>query len=208
MGYRPAWALQAQLHHQVVAGGEEQLLLVEHPPVVTLGRRPGAQRHLLASPERLAAHGVELVESDRGGDITFHGPGQLVVYPIVRLADHRLSVGSYVHGLEAVVVKALGHWGIQAHTDPAAVGVWVQPVADKPPAKVCAIGVRIRRGVSMHGLALNVSTDLRHFDLIVPCGLAARPVTSLQQLLPDRTPDLAEVKRVLAQHLRQWLLKP
>src|SRR5438128_1648754 len=100
MGYRDAWARQERVHEEVAAGGPERILLVEHDPVITYGRRTGCEQHLLAAPERLAELGVEIVQSDRGGDITFHGPGQLVAYPIVRLIDHRLSVGEYVHGLE------------------------------------------------------------------------------------------------------------
>src|SRR5579862_1471375 len=103
MGYREAWARQEAVHEQVLAGAEECLLLVEHPPVITFGRRPGVDKHLLASPEYLAQLGVEVVQSDRGGDITFHGPGQIVAYPVVRLNDHALSVGGYVHALEHVV---------------------------------------------------------------------------------------------------------
>src|SRR5579872_6909426 len=98
--YREAWAIQEQVHAQVLSGGEERVLFVEHPPVITFGRRPGVSRNLIASDEQLATLGVEVVQSDRGGDITFHGPGQIVAYPIIRLNDHRLSVGAYVHGLE------------------------------------------------------------------------------------------------------------
>lgn len=192
MPYRQAWEAQRRAHEEVLAGGPERLFTVEHTPVITLGRRASAARHLLADEKHLAAAGVELVQSDRGGDITFHGPGQLVVYPIVRLADHGLSVGGYVRRLLDTVITILGEFGIQGRTDPSAIGVWV----DTPsPAKICALGVRIRRGVSLHGVALNVTTDLRYFGLIVPCGLP-RPVTSMQQLLAERTPPMEEVKAV------------
>lgn len=194
MPYIPAWKAQQQAHAEVLAGGEERLFLVEHTPVITLGRRATAAEHLLADQSQLAAVGVELVQSDRGGDITFHGPGQLVVYPIVRLADHGLSVGGYVRRLLDTVVSLLSGFGIRGRTDPSAIGVWV----DEPqPAKICALGVRIRRGVSLHGIALNVSTDLRYFGLIVPCGLP-RPVTSMQQLLGERTPPMHAVKDAAA----------
>ena len=199
MGYRDAWAIQEEVHAQVLAGGEERVLLVEHPPVITFGRRPGVSRNMVASEEQLAKLGVEVVQSDRGGDITFHGPGQIVAYPIIRLNDHRLSVGAYVHGLERAVIATLADFGIDANADRTAVGVWTMDGAQL--AKMCAIGVRIRRGVSLHGLALNVETDLRYFDLIVPCGLAGRPVTSLRQLMGDRTPSLDEVKRRLIERL-------
>ena len=196
MNYRDAWAEQERAHAEVVDGGSERVLFVEHPPVITFGRRPGVNANLLATPERLADLGVELVQSDRGGDITFHGPGQLVAYPIVRLNDHALSVGGYVRRLERSVIAVLGDLGIPARRDEGAVGVWVDDGG--APAKVCAVGVRIRRGVSMHGLALNVDTDLNFFNLIIPCGLAGRPVTSVRKLLGDAAPALNDVKGKLA----------
>ncbi|HEV7300907.1 MAG TPA: lipoyl(octanoyl) transferase LipB [Tepidisphaeraceae bacterium] len=201
MPYRDAWAEQQRVHEAVVGGAEEQLLLVEHPPVVTLGRRPDVVRNLISTPEQLAARGVELVETDRGGDVTFHGPGQLVAYPIVRLIDHQLSVGGYVHRLEDAIVSALGNLGIPGHRDACAVGVWVKPTDDQPAAKVAAIGVRVRQGATLHGLALNVTTDLAFFDLIIPCGLKNRPVTSIQRLLSPQEVSITRVKRVLADRL-------
>jgi lipoate-protein ligase B len=200
MKYREAWALQERVHADVLAGGEERLLLVEHPPVITLGRRPGLAKNILASAEALERTGVEVVESDRGGDVTFHGPGQLVAYPIVRLNDHQLSVGGYVRRLQEIVIATLNDLSVPAKTDPAAIGVWTcdgQGAACEL-AKICAIGVRIRRGVSMHGIALNVTTDLSYFDLIVPCGLAGRPVTSLQKLLGEQAGPMPQVKAALA----------
>jgi lipoate-protein ligase B len=199
MPYRDAWARQEAAHAEVLAGGEERLILVEHPPVITFGRRAGVARHLIASDEQLAKLGVEVVQSDRGGDITFHGPGQVVAYPIVRLNDHQLSVGAYVHGLERAVVATLAEFGVAASADAGAVGVWTD--ADGTLAKVCAIGVRIKRGISLHGLALNVETDLAYFDLIVPCGLPGRPVTSMRKLMGERTPDVAAVKQALVKNL-------
>lgn len=206
MPYQQAWDLQREVHAEVADGKEPALLLVEHPPVVTLGRRPDAQQHLLASPEFLAARGVELVASDRGGDVTFHGPGQLVAYPIVRLIDCRLSVGGYVHRLEDAIIDTLAKWNIAGTTDPDAVGVWT-PLPDRPQTqgKIAAIGVRVRRGVTMHGLALNVTTDLSYFQLIVPCGLMQRPVTSMQMILRDATPSMDKVKRQMAQSLQKVL---
>lgn len=212
MKYRDAWALQEQLHADVVAGGEEQLLLVEHPPVITLGRRPGLSRNIVAAADALERAGVEVVESDRGGDVTFHGPGQLVAYPIVRLNDHRLSVGGYVRTLQQVVIATLNDLGVPSQTDPAAIGVWTCGNGDGTGgaekaacelAKICAIGVRIRRGVSMHGIALNVTTDLNYFNLIIPCGLSGRTVTSLQRLLKADTPRMETVKAALAQRMVQ-----
>src|SRR5687767_6762349 len=189
MPYRDAWALQEAAHAEVVDGAEERVLFVEHPPVITYGRRPGVERNVVASPDVLASRGVDVVPSDRGGDVTFHGPGQLVAYPIVRLIDHRLSVGEYVRALEHAVIATLAGFGVATRKDACAVGVWAEDGAGRM-AKVCAIGVRVRKGVTLHGLALNVTTDLDFFDLIVPCGLVGRPVTSLQNLLGRKVPPL------------------
>jgi lipoyl(octanoyl) transferase len=206
MGYRDAWALQERVHAEVVQGGEERVLLVEHPPVITFGRRPGVERNVVAPQALLDARGVETVPSDRGGDVTFHGPGQLVAYPIVRLIDHRLSVGGYVHALERAVIDALAPFDVPARKDDCAVGVWTEdPPGSGALAKVCAIGVRVRRGVTLHGLALNVTTDLSYFDLIIPCGLVGRPVTSLQKLLGSRAPGMADVKQALVRALPEAL---
>jgi len=207
MPYRAAWERQQQVHAEVLAGADERILLVEHPPVITCGRRPSVTKNLVATPEYLQQLGVEFIESDRGGDITFHGPGQLVAYPIVRLIDHQLSVGGYVRRLEQGVMNALAELGIAAQKDECAVGVWVD---DGPGmlAKICALGVRIRRGVSMHGIALNVTTDLNYFNLIVPCGLSCRPVTSIQKLLGDATPSMDRVKSLVSDHLMTALDQP
>jgi lipoyl(octanoyl) transferase len=199
--YRDAWALQERIHEQVLAGGEEHLLLVEHPPVITLGRRPGLSKNILAAADRLNQLGVEVVESDRGGDVTFHGPGQLVAYPIIRLNDHKLSVGGYVRRLQEIVIATLNDLGVPARTDPAAIGVWTCD-HECELAKVCAFGVRIRRGVSIHGLALNVTTDLSYFKLINPCGLG-RAVTSLQKLLNGRDIAMDCVKQRLVERAQQ-----
>jgi lipoyl(octanoyl) transferase len=209
LAYRDAWRLQEAAHAEVLAGGAERVLLVEHPPVITLGRRSdrgegGAPRdvqHLVASPDYLRQLGVELVQSDRGGDITFHGPGQVVAYPIVRLNDHGLSVGGYVRSLERAVIGTLADFGIHARRDESAVGVWVDDPEAGTAAKICAIGVRIRRGVSLHGLALNVTTDLNYFNLIVPCGLPGRPVTSVHKLLGGAGPTIEQVRERLASRL-------
>jgi lipoyl(octanoyl) transferase len=197
--YREAWAIQEQAHEQALAGGEERIFLVEHTPVITYGRRPGVDKNLVATPEQLQARQVEIVQSDRGGDITFHGPGQLVAYPIIRLASHGFSVGGYVHTLEAAVIATLAELNIPAIADPAAVGVWT--CDQGVDSKICAVGVRIRRGVTLHGLALNVSCDLQYFDLIVPCGLAGKRVTSLNRLLGERTPTMDHMKKLLGGHL-------
>lgn len=215
LDYRRAWEIQEQCHAQALAGGEETLLFVEHPPVITFGRRGGLEHQVLGSARTLERLGVEIVQSDRGGETTFHGPGQLVAYPILRLAGHGLSVGSYMRLLQDVTVGTLGEFGIAAHLEPGTVGVWVardgpggeisssnpeSQTLDPPTAKIAALGVRIRRGVSLHGLALNVTTDLSYFDLINPCGLS-RPVTSMRHILGDRTPDMAAVRDVLSRRI-------
>jgi lipoate-protein ligase B len=198
MGYREAWWRQESAHEAVVAGGEERLLLVEHLPVITFGRRAeAAAKNVVASRERLAGMGVEVVESDRGGDVTFHGPGQLVVYPIVRLNNYGLSVGGYVRRLEETVISALGELGVEGGKDECAIGVWVGG------KKICALGVRIKRGVSLHGVAVNVTTDLRYFELIVPCGLAGKGVTSLKELLAGKAPAMEKVKRVVVEKMKE-----
>jgi len=155
-------------------------------------------KHVLKPLDVLQHAGVELVESDRGGDVTFHGPGQLVAYPIIRLNDHGLSVGGFVRRLEETVIATLKSFDIPAQKDDCAIGVWV-PDRDGALAKICALGVRIRRGVSLHGIALNVTTDLSYFKLIVPCGLTGRAVTSMKQLLSDATPSIDLVKTRLVE---------
>lgn len=196
MRYRPAWERQLEYHKRVLAGDEDHVLFVEHEPVITFGRRPGVVRNLLATNEQLETMGVEVVESDRGGDITFHGPGQIVVYPIIRLADHHLSISGYVHRLEDIVIDTLARLGVEgAVKDTVAPGVWVHHLGEL--RKICAVGVRIRKGVSMHGIALNVTTDLRFFELIVPCGLVGRSATSLQSIFEERTPMMSQVQSEL-----------
>jgi len=199
MGYRQAWELQERAHEVVVNGGAETIFIVEHEPVITLGRREESIRNLVTSRDELERQGIELVHSDRGGDITYHGPGQIVAYPIIRLAAHGYSVGGYVHKLESIIIAALAEIGITGEVDPSAVGVWVKD--RDAAAKIGAIGVRVRRGVSLHGLALNVSEDLSNFRHIVPCGLAGRPVTSVQKILGSSAPTFVEVKQILTRRL-------
>jgi len=217
MPYAEAFALQKNLQQEVIAAREQDrrdwigyLLLVEHdPPVITVTRRKGARNHLIATSEMLEQAGVEVAETDRGGDITYHGPGQLVAYPIVDLNRLGLRLHGYMRLLEDVVIRTIAHWEIEGERDKSATGVWVRMDVDvdadrsaPKPAKICAMGVRVSRWVSMHGLALNVRTDLTHFDLIVPCGLAGRAVTSMQQRLGERCPGLDEVKHKLTSEFR------
>jgi len=210
VGYDEGYRAQCDHVEEVLAsrlaGAPEvgRVLLVEHPPVITITNRAGTAGHLLATPEALAAAGVGVARTDRGGDITYHGPGQLVVYPILDLNLLNLGLHDYMRLLETVVIDTCKGFGIAAGREPGATGVWVVPGSGDPPpgaaAKVCAMGVRVRRWISMHGLALNVTTNLAHFDLIVPCGLAGRRVTSLERELAARgrpCPPIAEVQRAL-----------
>ncbi|HQY88414.1 MAG TPA: lipoyl(octanoyl) transferase LipB, partial [Tepidisphaeraceae bacterium] len=174
----------------------------EHPPVVTLGRQVEvARRSLRASPEELAERGFDLEETDRGGNVTVHGPGQLVCYPIIKLSDFNLTVGAYVKRLQTVVIDAIARCSLHGQLDPSAVGVWVKDPRIDTTAKICAIGVRVKRGVTMHGLALNVNIDLSLFDVIVPCGLEGRPVTSMRRMLGPAGPNMDHVKWLMKQSI-------
>jgi lipoyl(octanoyl) transferase len=155
------------------------LLLLEHPPVITLGRNAGAQ-NIVASREFLAANGIELHETNRGGDVTFHGPGQLVGYPIfdLRAFEPRIGAVDFVRKLEEVLIRTCGDLGVVTERIPGLTGVWTQ---NNLPGKIAAIGVHISRAVTSHGFALNVNTNLDYFKLIVPCGITGKPVTSLEQ---------------------------
>jgi lipoyl(octanoyl) transferase len=177
--YADALELQKSLVEARKAGSlPDQLLLLQHPPVITLGVKARNDRsHVLATPERLDDEGVELFETGRGGDVTYHGPGQLVGYPILDLRPDRCDVHRYVRDLEEVLIRTAARFEIAATRVPGLTGVWVGR------DKLAAIGVRISRWITSHGFAFNVGTNLRHFDLIVPCGIADRGVTSLQVLL-------------------------
>lgn len=184
------------LQHRLVAArkeghGEDLLILLEHPPVITLGRQAD-ESHITASLDLLARLGVRVHRVERGGDVTYHGPGQIVGYPIMNLREHRQDVGWYVHSLEEVIIRALADFGIAAQQVERAVGVWVGD------GKIAAIGARIESWVTYHGFALNVDPDLRHFDLIVPCGIQDKDVTSMRRVL-GRPVDLEAVRRRLAQ---------
>jgi lipoyl(octanoyl) transferase len=168
----------------------DHLLLLEHPHVITLGRN-GRHENLLASDEIMERAGISFFPTDRGGDVTYHGPGQLVAYPIMDLRDWKRDVGAFVRAVEQTIIDTLADYGIEAGRIPKLTGVWVGE------RKVAAIGVHISRWVTSHGLALNVSTDMSYFQYIVPCGLT-KPVTSMAQLGIRAT--LEEVSRSLAAH--------
>lgn len=170
----------------------DTLLLLEHPPVITLGvKTRGKPTNIIASPEALAAEGVSVFETGRGGDITYHGPGQLVGYPILDLRPDRCDVHRYVRDLEEVLIVAIKEFGIDGRRVNGLTGVWVGAAGREE--KIAAIGVRISRWITSHGFALNVATDLRHFRLIVPCGIADRGVTSIARVL-GRSVGMPEVE--------------
>ena len=198
VAYRPTWELQDELADQRRARRTgDRLLLLEHLPVYTIGRG-GDEANLLATPERLREIGAELIRIDRGGDITFHGPGQIVAYPIVELRD-ALDLRRYVRTLEAAVIATVATFGVEAARLPGHPGIWVDGER-----KLAAIGVRVKRGVTTHGLALNVNTDLRWFDEMIPCGIPDRGVTSLARELGQPMPMDAvadELGQQLAAHL-------
>jgi lipoyl(octanoyl) transferase len=196
--YQPTWELQDELAQQRRERRiGDRLLLVEHFPVYTIGRG-GDEGNLLATPERLRQIGAEFVRIDRGGDVTFHGPGQLVAYPIVELRDP-LDLRRYVRSLEAAVIETAATFGVAAGRVDGLTGVWVEERR-----KLAAIGVRVRRGVTTHGLALNVNTDLRWFDEMIPCGIPDREVTTLAQELGGPV-DMATVEDALVTSLARAL---
>jgi lipoyl(octanoyl) transferase len=180
--YGEGLELQKRLVEERRAGRiPDQLLLLEHPPVITLGVKARNDRsHVLATPDALEAQGVELFETGRGGDVTYHGPGQIVGYPILDLRPDRCDVHRYVRDIEEVLIRAAADFGVAAGRIEGLTGVWVGG------EKLAAIGVRISRWITSHGFAFNVSTNLDHFDLIVPCGIAGKGVTSLSRLLGRR----------------------
>ena len=196
--YGEALELQKQLVEERKADRiPDQLLLLEHPSVITLGVRSRADRsHVLATPEDLAREDIELFETGRGGDVTFHGPGQLIGYPILDLRPDRLDVHRYVRDLEEVMIGVARTFGVTAGRQDGFTGAWVNAAApDAAPVweKLAAIGVRIARWVTSHGFAFNVTTNLDRFSLIVPCGIADKGVTSLEKLLGRDVP-MAEVE--------------
>jgi lipoyl(octanoyl) transferase len=198
VAYRPTWELQDELADQ--RRGRrigDRLLLVEHFPVYTIGRG-GNEANMLASPERLREIGAELIRIDRGGDITFHGPGQIVAYPIVELRDP-LDLRRYVRGLEAAVIGTAAAFGVTADRLEGHPGIWVD--GDR---KLAAVGVRVKRGVTTHGLALNVNNDLRWFDEMIPCGIPDKTVTSLAREL-GRPAPMDQVADALARQLARQL---
>ncbi len=192
--YRPVWEYQKALLEQRVPGDiGDRLLVVEHEPTYTLGKA-GDEDHLLANDRELAAQKAEFVPIDRGGDITYHGPGQLVGYPILHLREYRKDVHWYLRQLEETLIRTLAEYGVTGIRDPEYTGVWVGD------DKVAAIGVKVSRWVTMHGFALNVTTDLAYFGRIIPCGIFHKGVCSLESLTGTRHP----LREVMAVYLEQF----
>lgn len=220
MPYEEAYRVQCE-HHQAVLDARHsseaelgRILMVEHPPVITVTRRPDAASHVTASESLLAQNGVSLHETDRGGDVTYHGPGQLVCYPIVDLNAAKLRIHDYIRVLEHSVMDTLSEYGIKSSVDSEATGVWIDPAMNTrfpriaeyhtQPAKICAIGVRVRKWITLHGLSVNIDPNMDHFKLLVPCGLP-RPVISLKQVLGDECPTMQVFADQLTGHLTKRL---
>jgi lipoyl(octanoyl) transferase len=198
ISYADGLEIQKGLVEQRKAGAiPDQLLLLQHPPVITLGVKSRNDRsHIVASPDLLASEGVEVFETGRGGDVTYHGPGQLVGYPIIDLKPDRCDVHQYVRDLEEVMILMAATFGVEAGRIPGLTGAWVGN------EKLAAIGVRIARWVTSHGFAFNVNTALNHFDLIVPCGITDKGVTSLNKLIGREIP-MEEVEEAAAESFKQ-----
>jgi lipoyl(octanoyl) transferase len=196
--YGEAVAMQRALVEERRAGSiPDVLLLLQHPPVITLGVKTASSRaNIVATPERLAALGVETHETGRGGDVTYHGPGQIVGYPIIDLKPDRCDVHRYVRDLEEVMIRVCGDYGVNAGRIAGLTGTWIGA------EKIGAIGVRISRWITSHGFAFNVSTNLDHFKLIVPCGISDRGVTSLERAT-GRTIAIPEVEDAFVRHFAE-----
>jgi lipoyl(octanoyl) transferase len=197
IGYREAWALQKELVDARVAGEiGDRLLTLEHDAVLTLGRQAD-DTHVLASPRELRRRQIELIRVERGGEVTYHGPGQLVAYPIIRLGDRGILVRPLVNALEAAMIETCANLGVEAFHRDGHPGCWVEGRAGATPRKIGALGLRIERGVSYHGIALNIDSDLRDFDLIDPCGMPGLVSTSIAEELgrSAEPPTTAAVER-------------
>ena len=190
--YSDAWELQRQVFELSLRGATDDLLLLtEHEPVYTLGKG-GDQNHLLASDEELSRDGTEVFRIDRGGDITYHGPGQIVGYPILNLQHHTPDIHKYLRDLEEVIIRTLARFSICGEREAGLTGVWVNG------EKIAALGVKVSKWITMHGFALNVNTDLQRFARIIPCGIFHKGVTSMEQIL-GRSIPLAEVEGKLTE---------
>ena len=215
MPYKQSWDYQEKLLNEIIGQKLEiqklpkdhelltnnYLLFVEHPHVFTLGKS-GSEDNMLANFIQLQAKNAEFIHTNRGGDITYHGPGQIVGYPILNLDYFAKGIREYIEKLEEAIILSLKHYGIEGHRLEGATGVWLDPMVQGKTRKICAIGVRVSRGVSMHGFAFNVNTDLSYFSLINPCGFTDKKVTSLQAEL-GKEMDINEVKLILKKKLSE-----
>lgn len=193
--YNPVWDFQRELQRKRIDQQiPDTLIFVEHDPVYTIGKN-GSDLHVIASSTFLQTHGIEVVQVDRGGDVTYHGPGQLVGYPIFDLHQHKQSVSWYMRSLEEVFIEVLKQYNLQGERSEGYTGVWIKD------EKITALGVRISRWVTMHGFAFNVSTDLSHFGGIIPCGIFHQGVTSLEKVLGHLV-EMEEVKRLVVQAIK------
>ncbi len=207
--YKACWDYQEQLLSRVVAdkiqqgkpSAENYFLLVEHSPVYTLGKS-GDQNNMLITPDFLKQIGASFYRINRGGDITYHGPGQLVGYPILDLEYYHMGIREYIQKMEEAVIQTVAAFGLQGERKEGATGVWLQASEFGRARKICAIGVRVSRFVTMHGFALNVNTDLRYFSYINPCGFASSAVTSIEKELGHPV-DMNEVKKILKEKFNQ-----
>ena len=207
IAYRSAWKTQERYFNELIQRKKQNpnrtpkhyLIFCQHPPVITLGKN-GNLNHLLYSPEKLKQQGIDFVHTNRGGDITYHGPGQMVVYPILDLNFIFTDIHKYLRYLEQAIIDTIAHYGLQGQRSNGETGVWLE--MDKSPRKICAIGIRVSRWVTMHGLALNINTHLEHFNRIVPCGIQNKAVTSIQAETQQEI-DMQEVKSLFLHHFLQ-----
>ncbi len=211
--YQPTWDYQEQLLKEAVslkteartqnkeaseAATQHRLILVEHPPVFTLGKN-GNRSNVLVSDEQLKVLGIEFFHINRGGDITYHGLQQVVGYPIVDLDKFKPDLGWYLRSLEEVIIQVLAEYGLKGERSAGETGVWLDPQDPFVARKICAMGIKCSRWITMHGFALNVNTDLSHFEFIVPCGIQGKTVTSLEKELGKKI-DYEEVKQKIKFH--------
>ncbi|HEX5555336.1 MAG TPA: lipoyl(octanoyl) transferase LipB [Chitinophagaceae bacterium] len=209
MGYQEAWDYQESLLRKNVKAKAENnpqktvhhLLFCEHPPVFTLGKS-GHPENLLIDEKVLREKGIAFFNTNRGGDITYHGPGQIVGYPILDLEKFFTDIGRYLRSLEEIIILTLDDYGIRAGRSPGETGVWIDPEIKPRARKICAMGVRCSRWITMHGFALNVTTDLNYFNYIIPCGITDKQVTSIEKELGREVP-MEEVKEKLKKYFQQ-----
>jgi lipoyl(octanoyl) transferase len=192
------WAARQKEEDVSKTATEHRLLMVEHPPVFTLGKS-GKREHVLVSEQQLQNLGIEFFHINRGGDVTYHGLQQVVGYPILDLDKFKTDLGWYLRSLEQVIIEVMAEYGLLGERSAGETGVWLQPENPFLARKICAMGIKCSRWITMHGFALNVNTDLSHFELIVPCGIQGKTVTSLEKEL-GRKVDYAEVKEKIKKH--------